>query len=938
MSSGQFDSPIKSSKSVLHCDQFLQNLSEMFVTSLITQNIENYENNLKICIENSNDLTNLNFSNLTLEDIDFSNKQIMNATFKNTTFKNVDFSNSKLDYSNFQSTKLDNVNFEHSSLKYVDFSDGYFNNIKFTPKTFEKSILLGTFFDCDSPFPDETILPGSSFKLFFDPSLTSNPNITNELSINLIAPSKTYSNLEASVLGITPDFLGLKVASCIVPPMDYLHSGTNQPPPVHTMPSHVVGWMPNSDQNPRFFYTNDEQRVHLLTDALQTKIFAQLTFKENGTIYTDTEQLTIDSIPTNLRWWDNDDGKKLDLFLLPNHDDFPVTVDLLGCNGCPDKILQGKNIVFNQNDLGNPFNVPSWQPDPVIETFLNQPAAVVGYDTFQIFVDDEYEDEGAFDWVVSHFFGWTIDKILNASTLGIYDYTSYVLTGVNFASENLFDGPAIPTSLGDMINNKIAESYDTPFVNGFVFSEKYRHLIPVFLFEVGDGQYASPKIRVYEITDQLTDKIYVIYGHKGRNVSASITVDNVSNSSPEKSPPIINLQVDYDQGIPILIASTTPSTPLLFMYSADNITWKSFEEKTTSKLGGLTSFKWTDYPYNLETVYVKARDTSNDIVYAQSNVVEVDLPHFTITVSANTLGHKWFDGKWSNWENLGGELTSGPTVSSWSEGRLDVFAKGTDNALHHKWFDGKWSNWENLGGELTSDPAAVSWSNKRIDVFANSLESVDQIDKEKSLFGKIKIFGEPLKLNPPSSPSKFIDEINSMSPEKIPGLSKDKLSQFTPEVVNGLKVSVFDKITIDQFGSLPIETTKTLTGGKLGQFKQVLQEITPQIVQRLDSKAIATLPPDSINEMPHTTKSIFKTKAATSIFGSIGQSMDEGIIQSKLFVPPLKQIKLGVLPEHVVCNDGLVLVEMISSKKPICISENVFDVLLERKIISETFN
>jgi hypothetical protein len=48
--------------------------------------------------------------------------------------------------------------------------------------------------------------------------------------------------------------------------------------------------------------------------------------------------------------------------------------------------------------------------------------------------------------------------------------------------------------------------------------------------------------------------------------------------------------------------------------------------------------------------------------------------------------------QWHDWESLGGVLSSGPGVSSWAAGRLDVFVRGTDNALWHKWFDGNWSN------------------------------------------------------------------------------------------------------------------------------------------------------------------------------------------------------------------------------------------------------
>jgi hypothetical protein len=75
--------------------------------------------------------------------------------------------------------------------------------------------------------------------------------------------------------------------------------------------------------------------------------------------------------------------------------------------------------------------------------------------------------------------------------------------------------------------------------------------------------------------------------------------------------------------------------------------------------------------------------------------------------------------RWSQWEDLGGVLTSGPAVSSWAPNRLDTFVRGTNNALYHKWWNGtRWSDWENLGGVLTSAPAAVSWGNNRIDVFA----------------------------------------------------------------------------------------------------------------------------------------------------------------------------------------------------------------------------
>src|SRR2546423_5446837 len=79
---------------------------------------------------------------------------------------------------------------------------------------------------------------------------------------------------------------------------------------------------------------------------------------------------------------------------------------------------------------------------------------------------------------------------------------------------------------------------------------------------------------------------------------------------------------------------------------------------------------------------------------------------------------------WSGWEDLGGVIVTGPAVSSWSPGRLDVFGTGTDNHLWHKWWNGSyWSGWENLGGTIIDNPAAVSWGPNRIDVFARGTDN-----------------------------------------------------------------------------------------------------------------------------------------------------------------------------------------------------------------------
>lgn len=79
----------------------------------------------------------------------------------------------------------------------------------------------------------------------------------------------------------------------------------------------------------------------------------------------------------------------------------------------------------------------------------------------------------------------------------------------------------------------------------------------------------------------------------------------------------------------------------------------------------------------------------------------------------NELAHKAWDGsRWSDWWDLGGEISSAPSVVSRGANRLDVFARGMHNELAHKSWDGaEWSNWTPLGGEIASAPTAVFQGN-----------------------------------------------------------------------------------------------------------------------------------------------------------------------------------------------------------------------------------
>jgi hypothetical protein len=83
---------------------------------------------------------------------------------------------------------------------------------------------------------------------------------------------------------------------------------------------------------------------------------------------------------------------------------------------------------------------------------------------------------------------------------------------------------------------------------------------------------------------------------------------------------------------------------------------------------------------------------------------------------------KWYEGDWSEWERIDGQLAAAPAVASRGPGSLDLFAVGTDNVLHRRTFEnGQWSSsWESFRRQLASDPAAISWGSGRLDVFGRA--------------------------------------------------------------------------------------------------------------------------------------------------------------------------------------------------------------------------
>jgi hypothetical protein len=76
-------------------------------------------------------------------------------------------------------------------------------------------------------------------------------------------------------------------------------------------------------------------------------------------------------------------------------------------------------------------------------------------------------------------------------------------------------------------------------------------------------------------------------------------------------------------------------------------------------------------------------------------------------------------------ESLGGQLASPPTVVTWAEGEMEVFAIFDDGELWNRYWDRTyWHDWESLGGELDpgSTPASSSWGRDRLDVFGRGID------------------------------------------------------------------------------------------------------------------------------------------------------------------------------------------------------------------------
>jgi len=92
------------------------------------------------------------------------------------------------------------------------------------------------------------------------------------------------------------------------------------------------------------------------------------------------------------------------------------------------------------------------------------------------------------------------------------------------------------------------------------------------------------------------------------------------------------------------------------------------------------------------------------------------------------LHHIWQtapNNGWSGWNGLGGELSTLPLQDNNADGRLEIFARGTDNGLYHIWQtapNNGWSGWGGLGGILTGAGVVGRNLDGRLEVFVRGAD------------------------------------------------------------------------------------------------------------------------------------------------------------------------------------------------------------------------
>jgi subtilisin family serine protease len=129
------------------------------------------------------------------------------------------------------------------------------------------------------------------------------------------------------------------------------------------------------------------------------------------------------------------------------------------------------------------------------------------------------------------------------------------------------------------------------------------------------------------------------------------------------------------------------------------------------------------------TTEVYARSSDNHLVYTYWNGVwsswkdlggnlagdptVIYNPRFGTTeayvrTSTNTLAYIYFSNGWSGWNDLAGTLAGNPSVIYNPRfGTTEAYVRTSTNTLAYRYFSNGWSSWNDLQGDVQSDPAVM---------------------------------------------------------------------------------------------------------------------------------------------------------------------------------------------------------------------------------------
>lgn len=98
----------------------------------------------------------------------------------------------------------------------------------------------------------------------------------------------------------------------------------------------------------------------------------------------------------------------------------------------------------------------------------------------------------------------------------------------------------------------------------------------------------------------------------------------------------------------------------------------------------------------------------------------------------NRIWHIWqtsHSNGWSGWDHLGDlQVTGRPSIILTHNNRIELFVRGRDRAIWHIWqtapSSNEWSGWDSLGGAWSSNPAVAMNQDGRLEVFVRGVDNV----------------------------------------------------------------------------------------------------------------------------------------------------------------------------------------------------------------------